>query len=1123
MDWALFKGVSVSVTAEPEGVLIRRRSDTAASTTARFERILPPLLVQLEDMELGFNHGDGWCIPYAQFVDLEAHGINAFETICKWSPLTLELESRRWLGAPEFQYVHRFYAGGSPVGVERRGCFIAYSDELYRLDADWFHLINAIDEYNQASPDTRSSSALLQFCRIKGLATTIGAKLDNYLSRERVLLPSKLAVDIVAEPDGRISFVPKIEGVPQGGLTRAFFSSDDVESVYAIDDESGGRIRVIFDTDQQEVLRRIQRVRHLGGKARADVLRDPTTVFDGVSGHVEFAFGPRVTGVGDFPFTIRPYVDARTGIFDGSLDGRKRPEYGLECRYADGAVEHISFSSRDELLQLRNNASAAERSGAAEVEFRGKSLAVNRELLIALDNLVDQEMKPRAKKEPAHSGKYVLIYTNESQLDFQLSSDEAKPSPKPALPTALTTQPKKHQCSGYDWLRGNCDRQRTGCLLADDMGLGKTFQVLLLVASLIEAHALTDGAGNPELPPWNPVLIVAPVILIENRTWQSDMQAFFADEGSVFDPVLVLHGSNLKRYRRAEVQGRETAIGQPVLDLEEIRRFKVVITNYETVINYQHSLARMRWTAVVTDEAQEYKTPSTKISHALKALNARFRIACTGTPVETRLFDIWNLFDFLEPGPLLGSASEFRKEFEPTPDRIELPKLKQRLKLGSDDAHLLRRNKDEVLELPPKHEHYLDSVLSQEQIDWHLDLLSRRSADTARSHPFSILHNLMKLYQHPFLMSSLVTPTGQEALRQCPKLRSVIECLKQVRARSEKALVFTRSIDMQQLLALTCEEIFGFRIHIVNGATGKDSRQGISNSRRAVVDGFRKSPGFNVLILSPDVAGIGLTIVEANHVIHYGRWWNPAKESQATDRVYRIGQTKPVHVYYPVAKHPTGQFVTFDEKLDSLLIRRKQLAADFLAPMPTDEDLQSELLQSLGVSGTAVPPDQLIGVSDLQSLTWDRFEALVALIEKKAGRRVLLSPKSGDGGIDVIARLGSEVRLLQCKHTQWMGEVTRDMIAELITSSDAFRSALDVISFTARPVLVTNANVPRSVFNFAHDRDVEVVSAATFAAYLGGAQCSRAEVEAMERERYASLARLRADLTESFHIQAAGA
>jgi len=213
------------------------------------------------------------------------------------------------------------------------------------------------------------------------------------------------------------------------------------------------------------------------------------------------------------------------------------------------------------------------------------------------------------------------------------------------------------------------------------------------------------------------------------------------------------------------------------------------------------------------------------------------------------------------------------------------------------------------------------------------------------------------------------TPTPEQTIRNCPKLASVVQCLEEIRLNAEKALIFTRSIDMQQLLALTLEYVFGFRIHIVNGATSKDMRQGVSNSRRAIVDAFRSSSGFNILILSPDVAGIGLTITEANHVIHYGRWWNPAKESQATDRVYRIGQTKPVHVYYPIAQHPTGAFTSFDEKLDALLKKRKQLAADFLAPMPSEEDLQNELLSSLGVSRQPTPTEHVLTAADLTMMT----------------------------------------------------------------------------------------------------------------------------------------------------------
>ena len=1067
-------------------------------------------------MEIGAAQPDSsWLIPYPQFVNLEANGIDAFENLCQWSPLTLELESTRWLGSPDFRYIYRLHRGSSPVSFERRGCFLATNGEIFRLDSDAFNLIEAMDRFNDSSPETKARSALLRFHEVKGLAGSIGAKLDKYLGAERVLLPSKLGVDIVPEDGGRISFVPKVEGVPQDGLTRAFFAEDDIESVYAVDDEAGGRIRVIFDEEQQEVLRRIQKVRHLGGRSKSNVMRDPSAVFDGISGSVEFAFGPRVVGVGDFPFTVRPYLDSRAGIFDGlGPAGQRAPEYGLECRYADGSTERIQFSSQQQIIQFKNEVADARSRGIGTVEFDGKTISVTPELESSLEQLLQVEQREPSRPEGSKTaGQYVLIYTNEDELEYQDAKTGLDANLRAELPIAFNASAKAHQTIGYQWLRSSYDRSRGGCLLADDMGLGKTLQVLLFLAAFIEAGDLSDDKAASDLPPWNPILIIAPVILIENATWQIDMKSFFNDEGAVFEPLLVLHGATIKRYRNPEVQGRETSIGEAALRLEELRKFKIVLTNYETVVNYQHSFARMRWSAVVTDEAQEYKTPSTKVSHAMKALNSRFRIGCTGTPVETRLFDIWNLFDFLQPGPLLGSATDFRRDYESAADEGRgLPKLKERLKLGLPDAFLLRRNKEGVLDLPPKIEHYLTSELSNSQINWHIDLLNRRSGDTPESHPFSILHHLMRLAQHPALVPRFEPTTAEEAIRLCPKLQGVIECLKEIKAKSEKALVFTRSIDMQQILALTLEHVFGFRVHIVNGATGKDGRQGIGQSRRGIVDAFRKSPGFDVLILSPDVAGIGLTIVEANHVIHYGRWWNPAKESQATDRVYRIGQTRPVHVYYPVATHPQRAFPTFDEKLDELLRTRKQLAADFLAPMPSEDDLQQELLSSLGVTDDAVPPQQVLTVDDLSSLTWDRFESLVALIEAKYGRKVWLSPKCGDGGIDVLSQLGSQIRLVQCKHTQWTSAIDKEVLEEMVSSCDAFRANLQVAGFTFKPVLITNSSIPRSAKDFGFKRDIEVVAIDSFRSYLGDMKCTRAEVEAMERQRYSTLPRLKSDL-----------
>jgi SNF2 family DNA or RNA helicase len=156
---------------------------------------------------------------------------------------------------------------------------------------------------------------------------------------------------------------------------------------------------------------------------------------------------------------------------------------------------------------------------------------------------------------------------------------------------------------------------------------------------------------------------------------------------------------------------------------------------------------------------------------------------------------------------------------------------------------------------------------------------------------------------------------------------------------------------MQGILAKVLQEEFRLPVRIINGETklraGLLKASGVK-TRNAILQDFRIQPGFNVLILSPFVAGIGLTIVEANHVVHYGRWWNPAVESQATDRAYRIGQTKEVSVYLPILRDPSGRVSpSFDERLDLLMERKQRLAEDFLRPLPPEDEMEGELANDL--------------------------------------------------------------------------------------------------------------------------------------------------------------------------------
>jgi Holliday junction resolvase len=352
---------------------------------------------------------------------------------------------------------------------------------------------------------------------------------------------------------------------------------------------------------------------------------------------------------------------------------------------------------------------------------------------------------------------------------------------------------------------------------------------------------------------------------------------------------------------------------------------------------------------------------------------------------------------------------------------------------------------------------------------------------------------------------------------RCPKLARVLECLRDVRTRGEKALVFTRSLPMQQLLAPVIETEFGLGVDIVNGATSRrgETRSGRA-TRSAILRRFRESRGFNAIILSPDVAGIGLTLTEANHVIHYGRWWNPATESQATDRAYRIGQTRDVHVYYPIAMDAQREFETFDQKLHALIHRRRDLAAEFLRPMPSEDDLKREFMNDMfGAGGPSSSDVQPLSRDDVRRLGFDRFEALVALLEEKRGAQVVLTPLSGDDGIDVIAIREGEISLIQCKHTLWDASVEADVLAEMISAFDGYRARrMRAVSgrATLRPLLVTNGQLTRRTRRDGMARDIQMADGADLWKLLDATPCTAAEVEAIASRRLATMRDVQAAL-----------
>jgi SNF2 family DNA or RNA helicase len=405
--------------------------------------------------------------------------------------------------------------------------------------------------------------------------------------------------------------------------------------------------------------------------------------------------------------------------------------------------------------------------------------------------------------------------------------------------------------------------------------------------------------------------------------------------------ILQVHGQQLADLRSGRRTAAELELGIPTLDTSRMRAADWVLTTYETLRDYQHSFGAITWDVLVLDEAQKIKNPQTLLTDAAKAINADFTVALTGTPVENRLADLWTIVDTVEPGRL-GSLKEFVAKYEPGGgiNQDALGALKTRL-VCPPPPLLQRRTKKTTLQGLPAISHHAPRVtMPVAQADAYESVV-RGARGGEKGRMLESLHNLRAVSLHP---KPEMSSSDEEFISQSARLLETMRILDEVAARREKALVFVDARAMQAALM----EVLQRRYHltdpplVINGDVP-------GGKRLARAEDFQQQPGFGVLMLSPRAGGVGLTITGANHVIHLGRWWNPAIEDQATDRVYRIGQKKPVHVYTPLAVHPQFGDASFDVRLDELLQRKRALSQELLAPPEASKgDLENLLRDVVG-------------------------------------------------------------------------------------------------------------------------------------------------------------------------------
>ncbi|MBT7409853.1 MAG: DEAD/DEAH box helicase family protein [Methylococcales bacterium] len=948
------------------------------------------------------------------------------------------------------------------------GPILKFSEEIqFLLTPYQYRIFHAIEQHHNSEKSEYDNYAViyeLQEAKKSGASINL-----SHFEQLNIKIPNTISIESEFDAQGNLITTPFVEQDASHEKMQSVLGqlrSNDTRAL-RVDKEI-----ILFTEEKLQAVHEILKNRVIPKEKVASFLKNPTAFIDSTLVDLDIGFSVRVQGATAFKHA-----------YFGETD-----ESGINWFGEKGNIESILPISKissyikdeEDFGQFKQQLNDAEKTGAEEFTFNDKTYDISdRDAVTEAIDKVKRKLQDRIPDEtsddiePEEETETIVVDValNDERLDNTAKEiDETikeilLPKKELDLSNIAFETVLPHQDIGIRWITGlaTAAEPKSGALFADDMGLGKTFMSLAAAEQLYKIH-------TKEQKTLKPCLVIAPLSLLQ--TWSDEVEKAFK-KSPFRDKIILQSDADLPKFRVGGVETKQVIdenahaeiqyslkVGKDFYDERLDLDKRLVITTYDVLRDYQFSLCRIDWGLIIFDEAQNIKNPNALKSRAAKGLKADFKLVATGTPVENSLSDFWCLFDTACPG-YIGSYQEFRQNYispirQAAGDEVDEVRAQTgralRTKVG---ALMLRREKeDSLVGLPKKqifvgmdssdwtYDDTLMSIMKSQQLDRY-DAAINTHDTSDNNQVFATLFRLRDVSLHPQLADGgqLLAVKPKKALKtlmlESGKMSSLLKTLDKIQKKQEKCIIFMVNKRLQSFLSIALGQLYNLGpLSIINGDAKAVAKKASVPTRKSMIVDFESKKGFNLIIMSPVAAGVGLTVVGANNVIHYERHWNPAKEAQATDRVYRIGQTKDVNVFIPILHHPSGEIESFDVNLHRLLSKKTQLKDAVVTP-------EQVIPFPSGIDTNQHPSTHQITIKDVHSLSWKHFEALCAELFSKEFDvdSCWLTNDGPDFGADIALIKGNNGWLIQCKHTKAAKYQRYMEVLEVFTSQKRYSNA----------------------------------------------------------------------------------